>query len=123
MPTNDSDQPYRKSVRRRLPEIPEAEKVLIELGERGGDIENLTRASRYVVGGIDAFLRSVAERIKYDFFYLKVVSKDHVGFLPKEIVYQGYGGWDTPYRIVITKPEGEVQITDRTIIRCKLTED
>lgn len=122
MPNNNSEPHCRKNTRNRLQEIPEAEKVLVELGERAGDVENLIRASRYVVGGIDAFLKAIAQRAKHEFFYLKTVSKDHAGFLPKEIVYEGYGGWNTPYRIVMTKPEGEVQITHRTTFQCKLIE-
>jgi len=104
----------------RISQVPEAEEVLIELGERSGDVENLTRAANRVVGGIEAFLKSIARRVKYEFFLWKIVSKDHVGFLPKEIVYEGYGGWDTPYRVLMTKPEGEVQITPKTIFRCKV---
>lgn len=104
----------------RIHQVSEAEEILIELCERGGDVDNLLRASNYVVGGIGAFLNSVARRAKYEFFLWKIVSKAHVGFLPKQIVYEGYGGWDTPYRIVMTKPEGEVQITPKTILRCEI---
>jgi hypothetical protein len=105
----------------RIDDIPEATKVLVELGERRGDVENIMRASNYVVGGLEAFLKSIARRAKYDFFIYEIISKDHVGFLPKEIVYEGATiGYDTSYRIVATKPEGEVQITSKTILRCKL---
>lgn len=104
----------------RISHVPEAEEVLIELGERGGDIENLKRASNRVIGGIDAFLKSIARRAKYEFFLWRIVSKDHVGFLPKEVVYEGYGGYDTSYRVLMTRPEGEVQITPKTIFRCKV---
>ena len=104
----------------RVSQVPEAEEVLIELGECPGDVDNLTRASGYVIGGIEAFLKSIARRAKYEFFLWKIVSKDHVGFLPRGIVYEGYGGWDTPYRVSMTKPEGEVQITIKTNLRCKV---
>ena len=102
--------------------IPEAEKVLIELGDRLGTVKNLTRASNYVIGGMEAFLNSIARRAKYEFFLGKIVSKDHVGFLPKKVIYEAYGGWNTSYRVVMTKPEGEVQITPKTILRCKVFE-
>ncbi len=98
----------------RIPEVPEAQEVLIELGERSGDIENLTRASRYVVGGMEAFLTSAARRAKYEFLLWKIVSTNHVGHLPKEVIYEGQGGWVTPYRVVSTKPEAEIQITPKT---------
>lgn len=84
------------------------------IGERTGDLDNLERASRYVVGGMDAFLKSMARRVKYDFLLWKVFAQNDVGFLPKEVVYQRSLGWDTPYRVSITKPEGEVQITPKT---------
>lgn len=105
----------------RIQDIPEASEVLVELGERKGDVKNIMHASNYVVGGIGAFLKSIARRAKYDFFMYEIVSKDHVGFLPKEIVYEGATiGYDSSYRILATKPEGEVQITSKTILRCKL---
>ena len=107
----------------RIEEVPEAEEALIELGERHLDHENLTRATNYVVGGKDAFLESVARRAKYGFFLGKVISKNHVGWLPKDVVYEGRSiGWDTPYRVVEAKPDGEIQVTTKTTIACKLIE-
>jgi len=101
----------------RISELPEAKEVLIELGERPGDVENLKRQSWYVVGGIEAFLTSLARRAKYEFLLGRVVAKDHVGFFPKRIAYDGYDiGWDTPYRVINTVPDGEVQITHNTKI-------
>ena len=104
----------------RISQVPEAEEVLVELGERSGDVANLTRTANYVVGGMEAFLKSIARRCKYEFFLWKIVSKNHVGFLPREVVYEGYRGWDTSYRVVMTKPDGEVQITPKTIFICKV---
>ena len=109
-----------RSQKHRIDEIAEAAEVLIELGERNGDVKNVTSASNYVVGGIEAFLKSIARRAKYNFFRYEIVAKDHVGFLPKEIVYEGAIGYDTSYRIVATKPDGEVQITPKTTLSCKL---
>ena len=110
-----------RSQKHRIDEIAEAAEVLIELGERNSDVKNVTRASNYVVGGIEAFLKSIARRAKYNFFMYEIVTKDHVGFLPKEIVNEGAAiGYDTSYRIVATKPDGEVQITPKTTLSCKL---
>ncbi len=105
----------------RIDEIPEAAQINIELGERDGDVKNLSRQANYVVGGLDAFLKSTARRAKYNFLMYEVVAVDHVGFLPKEVVYEGSTiGWDTSYRVVATKPEGEVQITQKTIVTFKI---
>jgi len=107
----------------RIDQIPEAEIVTIELGERHEDYQNLARAANYVVGGKDAFLESVARRAKYEFFLGKVIAKNHVGSLPRAVVYRGSrSGWDTPYRVVEVKPDGEVQVTPKTTITCKLIE-
>jgi len=107
----------------RIDEVPEAKEVTIELGERPLDYENLARAAKYVVGGKDAFLESVARRAKYGFFLGKVVSKNHVGWLPKDVVYEGSSiGWDTPYRVAEAKPDGEIQVTSKTTIACRLIE-
>jgi len=108
-------------VEMRVSEIPEADEVSIELGERCGDIKNLVSYHSRVVGGEKAFLKSVTRRAKYEFFLWKVIAEEDVGYLPKEIVYQGRGiGWDTPYRILYTKPEEEAQITPKTSIIMKL---
>ena len=105
----------------RIEAVPEAEEVTIELGERQGDYQNLARAARYVVGGKDAFLESVARRAKYGFFLWKVISKNHVGRIPKDVVYEGSSsGWDTPYRVAEAKPDGEIQVTPKTTIACKI---
>ena len=51
-----------------------------------------------------AFLESAARRAKYEFFLGKVISKNHVGWLPKDVVYEGRSiGWDTPYRVAEAK--------------------
>lgn len=105
----------------RIDKVPEAEEITIELGQRPLDYENLARAAKYVVGGRNAFLGSVARRAKYGFFLGKVVSKNHVGWLPRDIVYEGRSiGWDTSYRIAEVKPEGEVQVTPDTHMICKI---
>ncbi len=113
---NVSEENYKE-----INEVLEADSVVIELGDRGGAVENLTRASWYVVGGLDAFLDSVARRAKYGFFQGKVIAKNHVGWLPKDIVYEGRSiGGDTSYRISEVKPDGDVQVTPNTIMTCKI---
>lgn len=106
----------------RISELPEAKEVLIELGEHFSDVDNLKRRSWYVVGGIEAFLTSVARRAKYEFFLGRVVAKDRVGFFSKQIAYdESDTGCDTPYRVINTVPDGEVQITLKTNIIVSLT--
>ena len=51
----------------RIKDIPEAREVIVELGERAGDVKNLIGASNYVAGGIDAFMKSIERRAKYNF--------------------------------------------------------
>lgn len=104
----------------RIPEVLEAEEVVIEIGERCGDLSNFRGCYNFVVGGKRAFLQSVARRAKYEFFLWKVIAEDDVGFLPAEVVYQGEIGWPTAYRILNTKPKGEVQITPKTSIMVKI---
>jgi hypothetical protein len=101
----------------RISELPEAKEILIELGERYGDLKNLEMGWRHVVGGKDAFLASLARRAKYEFLLWRIMAKNHVGFFPKKIAYNGSNiGWDTPYRVIKTVPDGEVQITPKTKI-------
>jgi len=106
----------------RIPEVNEAVEIVIELGERSGDLENLKRAAWYVVGGDEAFLRTAARRLKYEYLLWRVVSKDDVGKAPGDVIYGAGLKWDTSFRIERTKPEGEVQITPRTVVTAKYIE-
>ena len=67
---------------RRIPEVNEAKEIVIELGERGGDLENLKRAAGHVVGGHEAFLRTAARRLKYEYLLWRIVAKGDVGKAP-----------------------------------------
>lgn len=98
----------------------DAETVVIELGDRQGTVDNLKHAASGVIGGLDAFLSSVALRTKYEFMEEgRVLTKNYVGWLPKRIVYDGRSsGWDTSYRIVEVYPEGEVRVTEETTVQC-----
>lgn len=106
----------------RISEVPEAEEIVIEIGERCGDLSSLKGAWNFVVGRREAFLKSIARRAKYEHLLWRVVAKDHVGFLPYRVVYDQISsvGGGMPYRILSTKPEGEVQITPKTSVLVKL---
>lgn len=71
----------------RIPEVNEAREIVIELGERGGDLENLKRAAYRVVGGHEAFLSTAARRLKYEYLLWRIVDKDDVGQAPGEVIY------------------------------------
>jgi len=106
----------------RIPEVSEAMEIIIELGEIGGDLENLKRAAYRVVNGHEAFLRTVARRLKYEYLLWRIIDKDDVGLAPGEVIYGARRGWDTPFRIMRTKPEGEVQITPKTAVTTRYIE-
>jgi len=98
----------------------EADLVVIELGDRCLDVENLTRASGSR-SRLDAFLDSVALRAKNEFFLGRLLKKNYLGVLPKGIVYDGSSiGWDTSYRLAEVNPEGEVKVTRNTKMICKI---
>jgi len=71
----------------RIPDVNEAMEIVIELGERGGELNNLKRAACYVVGGDEAFLRTAARRLKYEYLLWRTVAKDDVGQAPGEVIY------------------------------------
>ena len=106
----------------RILEVNEAIEIVVELGERGGDLENLKRAAYRVVGGHEAFLRTAARRLKYEYLLWRIVTKDDVGQAPGEVIYGAGRGWDTSFRITRTRPEGEVQITPKTAVTTKYIE-
>ena len=58
----------------RVPEVSEAMEIAIELGERSGDLETQKRAACYVVGGDEAFLRTAARRLKYEYLLWRIVA-------------------------------------------------
>ena len=104
----------------RVPEVNEAMEIIVELGM--APCNNLKQAAWYVVGGDEAFLRTAARRLKYEYLLLRIVAKDDVGMAPKEVIYGAGMGWDTSFRIVLTRPEGEVQITPKTEVTAKYNE-
>jgi hypothetical protein len=58
--------------------------------------------------------------VKYGFLLGKIVEEGYVGIFPKEIVWEGATlAWDTDYKALATKPKGEVQITNTSVI-CRL---
>jgi len=94
-----------------------AEMVIVEL-----EPHNIRKWSRQIrEHGEEDFLKSVSKRAKYEFLLGKVVEEGYVGTFPKEIVWEGSTfAWDTDYKIVTTKPKGEVQITSTTSVVCRL---
>lgn len=104
--------------------VNEAFEVVVELGSVPSVIENLKRASMSAVGGDeDAFLRTVARRLKYEYLLGRVVAVGDVGRAPKEVIYGAGIGWDTSFRIARTRPEGEVKITPKTAVSVKYYAD
>lgn len=104
--------------------VNEAVEVVVELGSVPSVIENLKRAAMSVVGGDeDAFLRTVARRLKYEYLLGRIVATGDVGKAPKEVIYDAGIGWDTSFRIARTKPEGEVKITSKTAFSVKYYAD
>lgn len=70
--------------------------------------------------GKEIFLKSVARRAK-EFLLGKLVAEDHIGTFPKEVVWEGASmAWDTDYKVVATKPKGEIRVTLKTTVICKL---
>lgn len=97
--------------------LPAAKVVIIEL-----EPSNIRKWSRQIKEyGEEIFLKSASKRAKYEFLLGKVVEEGYVGTFPKEIVWEGSSpAWDTNYKVVTTKPKGEVQITATTSIICQL---
>lgn len=70
--------------------------------------------------GKEALMKSVARRAK-DFLLGKLVAEDHIGTFPKEVVWEGASmAWDTDYKVVATKPKGEIRVVPKTTVICKL---
>ena len=65
-------------------------------------------------------MKSVARRAK-EFLLGKLVAEDHIGTFPKEVVWEGASlAWDTDYKVVATKPKGEIRVVLKTTVICKL---
>ena len=100
---------------KRIKGVQEAQEIIIEL-----DPGNIKKWSIYH-GEEEAFLKSVSKRAKYEFLLGKVVEEGYIGIFPKEIVWEGATpAWDTDYKVVTTRPKGEVQITPITSLVCRL---
>lgn len=70
--------------------------------------------------GKEAFLKSVARRAK-DFLLGKLIAEGHIGTFPREVVWEGASiAWDTDYKVVATKPKGEIRVVPKTAVICKL---
>jgi hypothetical protein len=72
--------------------------------------------------GKEIFLKSVARRAK-EFLLGKLVAEDHIGTFPKKVMWEGASlAWDTDYKVLATEPRGEVRITLKTMVICRLGE-
>jgi hypothetical protein len=64
------------------------------------------------------YLASIVRRVKYEALQGRVVAKDHLGKVGFKAVYDmGPGaGLDASYRVLSTKPSGEVRVTEDTVL-------
>jgi len=98
-------------------DIPNAKEVIIELKPLC-DMKWVSRKiSEY---GKEIFLKSVARRAK-EFLLGKLIAEDHISTFPKEVMWEGASlAWDTEYKVLATEPKGEIRITLKTTVICKL---
>lgn len=98
----------------RLEQIPEAGKIVIELNSNKW-------MDRLISDYGEAFLISIARRAK-EFLTWKLVAEEHLGVFPKEVVWEGETLIASPthYKITSTEPKGELQVTPKTVIVCKI---
>ena len=95
-------------------EIPEAEKIVIELDANKWMKRRISKHGK-------AFLKSIARRAK-EFLMWKLVAVEHLGVFPKEVVWEGEELIASPthYKITSTEPKGELQVTPETQIVCQI---
>lgn len=105
-----------------MSDVNEAVEIVIELGSLPTEIKNLKHFGLSHVGGDEAFLRTVARRLKYEYLLGRVVAVGDVGRAPKEVIYDAGIGWDTPFRIIRARPEGDILITPKTDVSAEYSE-
>lgn len=64
------------------------------------------------------YIASIRRRVKYEALLGRVVARDHLGRVPFKVVYdmEPVEGLDVNYRVLSTLPEGEVRITEETLL-------
>lgn len=101
----------------RIAEKQAAEEVVVDLFPHVVKKEIDRTINRH---GEEAFLKSISKRAKYEFLLGKIVEEGYVGTFPKEIMWDGREiAWETDYKVVTTKPKGEVLITLSTSVMCQ----
>jgi hypothetical protein len=62
------------------------------------------------------YLSSIIRRVKYEVLLGRVIAKDHIGKAGFKAVYDmdPGAGLDVNYRMLLTKPGGEVRVTEDT---------
>lgn len=67
------------------------------------------------------YLASISRRIKYEGLLGRVVARDHLGRVPFKVVYdmEPVAGLDVNYRVLSTIPDGEVRVSDETVLELK----
>jgi hypothetical protein len=65
------------------------------------------------------YLDSITRRVKYEALEGHVVAKDHLGKVGFKAVYdmEPGAGLDVGYRVLSTKPSGEVRVVEDTILK------
>jgi len=64
------------------------------------------------------YLASIVRRVKYEALQGRVVAKDHIGKVGFKAVYDmdPGAGLDVNYKVLSTKPTGEVRVTEDTML-------
>ena len=65
------------------------------------------------------YLDSITRRVKYEALQGRVVAKDHLGKVSFKAVYdmEPGAGLDVNYRVLSTKPTGEVRVSEDTVLK------
>ncbi|MFI5421960.1 MAG: hypothetical protein ACHQ1H_13410 [Nitrososphaerales archaeon] len=65
------------------------------------------------------YLDSIVRRVKYEALQGRVLAKDHIGKVGFKAIYdmEPGAGLDVNYRVLSTKPSGEVRVTDDTVLK------
>jgi hypothetical protein len=67
----------------------------------------------------ERYLDSIVRRVKYEALQDRVRAKDHLGKVGFKAIYdmEPDAGLDVNYRVLLTKPSGEVRVTENTVLK------
>jgi len=67
----------------------------------------------------ERYLDSIVRRVKYEALQDRVLAKDHLGKVGFKAIYdmEPDAGLDVNYRVLSTKPSGEVRVTEDTVLK------